>query len=233
MSMSSPQFVLFQDCLARRILSLPAFQSNELESSSSASSSDSSSNDLSEFVDFLANEAWPNLPPIFHTLTHDTHLPTTFDADLDSSDAPFLSATPVAFVDTMIAYGLSEDEDAAYAFLRRVLHAYVADAMTPPPAPSSTRTRECEICEREVPLTYHHLIPRATHAKVLKRKLHPEHQLNSVAWICRPCHNVVHHVASNDELAQSFYTVDLLLEREDVQKWRRYAAKQRFGVRRG
>jgi len=27
--------------------------------------------------------------------------------------------------------------------------------------------------------------------------------------------------------------VDLLLEREDIQKWRKYAAKQRYGVKRG
>lgn len=49
----------------------------------------------------------------------------------------------------------------------------------------------------------------------------------------RPCHSAVHHVASNEELAKSLYTVELLLEREDVQRWRRYAAKQRFGVKRG
>ena len=42
-----------------------------------------------------------------------------------------------------------------------------------------------EICEREVPLTYHHLIPREVHDKVLKKKWHPEAMLNSVAWLCR------------------------------------------------
>lgn len=49
----------------------------------------------------------------------------------------------------------------------------------------------------------------------------------------RPCHTMVHGVAANEELARNFYTMDLLLAREDVQKWRRYAAKQRFGIRRG
>ena len=50
---------------------------------------------------------------------------------------------------------------------------------------SKTRTTECEICEREVPLTYHHLIPREVHDKVRKKKWHPEAMLNSVAWLCR------------------------------------------------
>ena len=40
-------------------------------------------------------------------------------------------------------------------------------------------------------------------------------------------------MASNETLAREFYTVELLLAREDIQKWRKYAAKQRFGVKRG
>lgn len=47
----------------------------------------------------------------------------------------------------------------------------------------------------------------------------------------RHCHSTVHHVATNDELARNFYTVELLLQREDIQKWKGYAAKQRFGFR--
>ncbi len=43
----------------------------------------------------------------------------------------------------------------------------------------------------------------------------------------------MHGVAGNEVLAREFYTVELLLAREDIQKWRKYAAKQRFGVRRG
>ena len=32
---------------------------------------------------------------------------------------------------------------------------------------------------------YHHLIPRSTHHKVLKKGCHPETMPNSVAWLCR------------------------------------------------
>lgn len=49
----------------------------------------------------------------------------------------------------------------------------------------------------------------------------------------RPCHNAVHHVATNEELARRFYTMQLLFEWDDLQRWRQYAAKQRFGVKRG
>ena len=49
--------------------------------------------------------------------------------------------------------------------------------------------------------------------------------------LVRQCHSAVHHIASNEDLARYFHTVELLLEREDIQKWRNYASKQRFGVR--
>lgn len=34
--------------------------------------------------------------------------------------------------------------------------------------------------------------------------------LNSVAWLCRACHSFVHRLASNEELAKGYYTVDLI-----------------------
>jgi hypothetical protein len=47
----------------------------------------------------------------------------------------------------------------------------------------------------------------------------------------RQCHSAVHHVALNEVLAREYYTVELLLEREDVQRWVKYASKQRWGNR--
>ncbi|KAI0338445.1 hypothetical protein BDW22DRAFT_1432483 [Trametopsis cervina] len=144
-----------------------------------------------------------------------------------------LDTIPTPFVDTLISCGMCDDTDDAITFLRKVLEDYVVEACAPAPIWTKTRTTECEICERSIPLTYHHLIPRATHSKVLKKKWHPEALLNSVAWLCRPCHSTVHRVATNEELARQYFTVEQLLEREDIQKWRAYASKQRFGIRRG
>jgi len=112
-----------------------------------------------------------------------------------------------------------------------VVESYLEAAIAAPPVWVTTRRTECEICEREVPLTYHHLIPKAVHTKVLKRGWHKEFMLNSVAWLCRPCHSTVHRVASHEVLAREFYTVELLLGREDVRKWKGYIEKQRWGKR--
>jgi len=181
--------------------------------------------DLNEFDSFLATELLPTIPSSLRDATYETRndVPNVEEVSLDA-----LSAT---FSDTLISYNLCDDTDSVNKFVRKILEDYVEEACAPPPIWSSTRTSECEICEREVPLSYHHLIPRSTHDKVLKRKWHPESQLNSVAWLCRPCHSAVHRSASNEELAREYYTVEKLLQREDLQKWARYISKQRWAPR--
>ncbi|OJT05242.1 hypothetical protein TRAPUB_3980 [Trametes pubescens] len=232
---------MFKDCLARRILAEP-----DINAPSQPDTQDES-DALDDFSEYLAHEIWSALPQALREATYEDResVPEADDVDLDN--------IPTAFADTLTSCGISYDEEDAIAFLRRTLKDYVTEACAPRPVWSSTRTKECEICSREVPLTYHHLIPREVHTKVLKRKWHSETMLNSVAWLCRyasapkcsmaerhlilcihrPCHTAVHHVATNEVLAKEFYTIELLLAREDIQKWRRYAAKQRFGVRRG
>lgn len=46
------------------------------------------------------------------------------------------------------------------------------------------------------------------HAKALKCGWHEEFMLNSVVWLCCACYNFVHKMASNEELAREYYTVD-------------------------
>lgn len=165
---NATQFNTFKDALARRIISRPGF--------------DDESNDpgeLDDFASYLASEAWPALPDTLRSATYQTRSTIPFIDELS------LDNVPPPFVDSLTSCGLCDDPDGALAFLRRVLDDYVADACAPPPVWSKTRTTECEICERAVPLTYHHLIPREVHAKVLKKKWHPEEMLGSVAWLCR------------------------------------------------
>ncbi|KAJ7738260.1 hypothetical protein DFH07DRAFT_85835 [Mycena maculata] len=217
----SPQFLILKDCLARRLLSFP-----ELQNPTHAQ--ESSEPELRDFTSYLAQEVWSTLPTAYLEASYEnkSHIPD----DLDSIP---LDSTSGSFIDTLVSYGIVSDAEASQTFLRRVLAEYLTDVCAPPPVWSSTRVKECEICEREIPLTYHHLIPRSTHAKAVKKKWHPTGMLNSVAWLCRPCHTVVHQVATNEELALNYHSVDLLLQREDIQRWGRYASKQRYGPRRG
>lgn len=70
---------------------------------------------------------------------------------------------------------------------------------------------KCEMCEREMRLTRHHLIPKLMHARY-KAKGFTREELNTCALICRVCHSAVHHFFSGKELAQKYNTIEKLLE---------------------
>ncbi|KAF5313922.1 hypothetical protein D9619_013041 [Psilocybe cf. subviscida] len=205
-------FSSFKDCIARRLL-------HKVGPNESASADDGDA--LDEFATYLATESWPTIPTAAQSATYESK-----ESVPDIDDVTFEAISP-SFTESLISYGILSDEDDAMKFLRAATDEYLTHACAPPPPWKSTRTTECEICYREVSLTYHHLIPRSVHAKALKKGWHLEYMLNSVAWLCRPCHSAVHGVEPNDVLAQHYYTVELLLAREDIQKWQKYAAKQR------
>jgi hypothetical protein len=90
----------------------------------------------------------------------------------------------------------------------------------------------CEICQREhIPLTYHHLIPKMVHEKAAKRGWHTREELNNVAWLCRACHSFVHGFAGHEALARELYTVELLLEREEVRRFAGWVGRVRWKSR--
>lgn len=167
-------YVLFKDCFSTRVLL--ALDSDD-------------STDLDDFISFLAKDAWSILHCSVRTLSHKSD-ETVVTTILDDS-IPNLGPIPPDFAESLATYGilaagdLDSPELASQSFLLAVLEAYVPLAREPPPAWSSTRTTECEICKREVPLTYHHLVPRSVQARALKRGWHEGDVLNSVAWLCR------------------------------------------------
>jgi len=109
---------------------------------------------------------------------------------------------------------------------------------------------ECPICHRTGQLTYHHLIPRTTHAMYLKKGLTSQMEelrrlmakkrgcsMDELSLrvflgqhgvdLCRKCHSHVHKIESEKSLAKDWNSLDLLLEHPAMQKWSKYAAKQK------
>jgi len=144
---------------------------------------------------------------------------------------------PPTVADSLSTYGLIDaDLSDMDRFLEPILESYITTTTSPPPeyTPALTATRPdgCEICEREhLPLTYHHLIPRQMHAKAIKRGWHKEWELNKVAWLCRACHSFVHKIATNEELAKELFSVEALLEKEDIKKWAQWVGRVRWKAR--
>ncbi|CAL3971857.1 unnamed protein product [Diplocarpon coronariae] len=193
--------------------------------------------ELGDFIDYLATEIFTNLPATLRTLTYTVWLNTPSvqalytDPLSTSTNTNILDSLPPNITDTLTTYSFLPSQKTTAEFLTPVLSTFISTLLTAPPAPSITRTQatECEICERSwIPLTYHHLIPRGVHAKVLKRGWHTEDQLEKVAWLCRACHSFVHRVAGGEELAKDFFTVERLLQREDVQRFADWVGKVRW-----
>ncbi|RAL09541.1 HNH endonuclease [Aspergillus homomorphus CBS 101889] len=186
-----------------------------------------------------------NPPPSTSTSTS-TPNPDTENTQTTPEDARTLAETlctttlPPSVPDTLTAYALldtptttspnaHEANDNLTTFFTPILAEYIAATTKPPPVWATTRKEACEICARDwIPLSYHHLIPRSVHAKALKKGWHPEWMLNSVAWLCRACHSFVHRMASNEELAREWFTVERILEREDVLSWASWVGRVRW-----
>ena len=196
-----------------------------------------------QLIQFIAAETFSALPEPMRTISfaaiqHDPtlaalYVPPDNDTPLDDAVLESICSTaPVAVTDSLSVYGLIPEAADFQEFISPVLTEYVTSVTAGPPAWASTRTDACEICERDwIPLSYHHLIPRGVHAKVLKKGWHDEWMLNSVAWLCRACHSFVHRMASNEELAREWFTVDRILEREDVQDWAKWVGRVRWKAR--
>ena len=139
---------------------------------------------------------------------------------------------PTSVVDSVEAYGFLPRSTDLSKLVSSVVKEYIAIVTAAPPIWSHTRASACEICDRGwIPLTYHHLIPKQIHEKALKRHWHDEWKLDSVAWLCRACHSFVHRLASNEELAKDLWTVDLLMEREEVRAWAKWIGRVRWKAR--
>lgn len=75
----------------------------------------------------------------------------------------------------------------------------------------------CELCERELVLTEHHLIPREMHNKKWCQKMFSsEERKQRKALVCQDCHAAIHTFIENKELAKEYNTVDKLLRHDKL-----------------
>ncbi|KAG2787008.1 hypothetical protein PC129_g3876 [Phytophthora cactorum] len=88
----------------------------------------------------------------------------------------------------------------------------------------------CEMCERPMNLTAHHVIPRVTHAKYL-RKGYTKAFLNTCIMICRQCHSKIHSVEDNKTLAREYNTLDKIMQHPEIIAWVAYARKQKARIK--
>ena len=57
---------------------------------------------------------------------------------------------------------------------------------------SATEDGGCALCERNVKITKHHLIPRSTHQNYIRKGTYSRDDLNKTVNVCRQCHSAIH-----------------------------------------
>jgi hypothetical protein len=85
---------------------------------------------------------------------------------------------------------------------------------------------ECELCERVIQTTRHHVYPRETHEWLQKRDpdRYTDRELGTTINLCRMCHSAIHRFYTNRQLAEEYYSLELLLESEQVCKFAKWAS---------
>ncbi|KAK4111612.1 hypothetical protein N656DRAFT_790265 [Canariomyces notabilis] len=199
--------------------------------------------DLADFISYIATTTFLSLPLDLQSLTYTTWTDTPSLQSLysplplpNSTVSAILQCLDPSVPDSLAAYGITSPPSSLQGlttteFFAPILSGYIGALTTPPPPPSSTRGKvsACEICGRDwINLTYHHLIPRMVHDKVVKRGWHRPEDLQNVAWLCGACHRFVHRFAGHEVLAREYYTVERLLQAEEVQRFAEWVGRLRW-----
>jgi hypothetical protein len=93
---------------------------------------------------------------------------------------------------------------------------------------SKAEPSRCELCGRDKPLNFHHLIPRAMHGKRrFQRRFEREEMRSRGLNLCRLCHSGIHDLLTERELAEMYNTRELLLAHEGLARHIAWVRKQK------
>ena len=85
----------------------------------------------------------------------------------------------------------------------------------------------CCLCEREVFLTFHHLIPKSQHRKKWAQKKFSRTEKQTGINICRQCHNGIHNLFTEKDLAKQLNRLKDIAAEPAIQKHISWVAKQK------
>lgn len=85
----------------------------------------------------------------------------------------------------------------------------------------------CMLCARQVPLTFHHLIPRKMHRRPYFQNHYSKQQLEHGVWLCQLCHKAIHRMYDEMTLAKQFNSLQKLAQDPTIIRHVEFAQKQR------
>lgn len=90
---------------------------------------------------------------------------------------------------------------------------------------------QCPLCQRQLHLTFHHLIPKKVHRRKRFRKNFSASELARGVWVCRECHNAIHRFFDEMTLARELNELSLLQSEPRLIKHAEWLRKRRVRVR--
>lgn len=93
----------------------------------------------------------------------------------------------------------------------------------------------CALCQREGPVTFHHLVPRSMHRKKRWRRRLTREEMREGVDLCRDCHDAVHRFVPEKVLAEEYRTLEALRAHAEIARfveWVRHRSG-RHRMRRG
>ena len=106
--------------------------------------------------------------------------------------------------------------------------------MTSDPSIAEVRSRtrrgrvgHCPFCQRELRLTFHHLIPKKLHRRTRFRKQYSREQLNRGIDICRQCHDGIHDRYDEMTLYRDYDTPASLASDPALARYFAWVARQK------
>lgn len=96
-----------------------------------------------------------------------------------------------------------------------------------PTRAAADKPGNCCLCSRQVPLTFHHLIPRKVHRRNYFRKHKDRESLNLGIYVCRLCHRGIHKLYDEMTLAKELNSLEALKADPDLARHFTWSAKQK------
>lgn len=87
----------------------------------------------------------------------------------------------------------------------------------------------CEICLRNIALTKHHLIPVSLHKNKKIKAVFSKEELQAGVDVCRECHNQIHALISEKDLAREYYTFERLTAHEGLARYLNWVRSKKPG----
>jgi hypothetical protein len=87
--------------------------------------------------------------------------------------------------------------------------------------------KNCELCDREQQLTFHHLIPKKNHKiKFIKKKYSSLNISTYGIKICRDCHRTIHKLIPHKTLALKYNSKKKLQNHSELKKFIKWVKNQ-------